>query len=130
MNELDDVADKARVIDLVVSHTQLGIEGMILQLKKEKKTYVERRGLLHSVKSNLRVFTIYICMFHLIVTVAHFVPFEQDTVPLCPPQTRTDSCKGVYNETQCGGGCAWGQPPDVLGDGVPPDVHRAHCHRL
>ena len=34
VNELDDVADKATVIDLVVSHTQLGIEGMILQLKK------------------------------------------------------------------------------------------------
>ena len=78
-----------------------GMPELITQLGKEKKTYVERRGWLHSVKSNLRVFTVYICLFHLVVAVAHLVPFDQSTLPLCPPQTPVDACYGVDDENVC-----------------------------
>lgn len=101
-----------------------GMEAMIKQLKKERKTYVERRGLLHSVKSNLRVFTVYICLFHLIVTVAHLVPFEQNTLPLCPPQTRVDSCGAAQEKDECEriSSCRWGNAPTDENDG------REHCY--
>ena len=84
------------------------------QLEGSKKTYVERRGLLHSFKSNLRVFALYCCLFHLIVVIAHYVPFEQDALPLCPPQLRSDVClPGKFNQTICQPlvGCAWGVLP-------------------
>lgn len=89
-----------------------GMKGLIEQLQKEKKTYVERRGLLHSLKSNLRVFTVYICLFHLVVAVAHLVPFEQNSLPLCPPQTPVDACDGVVDESTCERiqSCDWGSP--------------------
>lgn len=59
---------------------------MLRSLKRRGKTYVERRGILHSIKSNLRVLTIYICLFQIIVTIAFSVPFGQAVLPLCPPQ--------------------------------------------
>eukprot|EP01043_Picozoa_sp_COSAG02_P033360 COSAG02_NODE_2272_length_9263_cov_212.913902_3_plen_466_part_00 len=105
-----------------------GMTEMIRQLEQEKKTYVERRGLLHSVKSNLRVFTVYICLFHLIVTVAHFVPFEQNTLPLCPPQTRVDSCQGADEEDECKrmSSCNWDNPPTKEDDGQ--EDGQEHCY--
>jgi len=82
---------------------------LIGHLEKSKKTYVERRGLLHSVKNNLRIFTIYICLFHLIITIAHYVPFEQDALPLCPPQIPSDICRSAEDATSCDAhiGCDW-----------------------
>lgn len=90
-----------------------GMTSLIDQLGNEKKTYVERRGLLHSIKSNLRVFTVYICVFHLVVAVAHLVPFEQDSLPLCPPQSPVDACVGVVDQHACERiqSCDWGTPP-------------------
>lgn len=84
------------------------MEELIEKLKK-KKTYVERRTILHSVKANLRVFTVYLILFQIIVTVAHFVPFVQDTLPLCPPQLRTDLCASSSTEHSCElqNGCQW-----------------------
>jgi hypothetical protein len=89
-----------------------GVNHLIEQLRKEKKTYVERRGLLHSVKSNMRVFTVYLVLFQLIVTVAYHVPFEQTTLPLCPPQLPSDSCLSANSEKECVDqrvGCEWGK---------------------
>ena len=116
-NNLDDINEyfwrrRGQTVCTKYNACGEGMAQMIGQLKKQKKTYVERRGLLHSVKSNLRVFTVYICLFHLIVTVAHFVPFEQNSLPLCPPQTRVDSCQGATEEDECKrmSSCDWGNP--------------------
>eukprot|EP01045_Picozoa_sp_COSAG04_P007403 COSAG04_NODE_386_length_15303_cov_3.425151_7_plen_1858_part_00 len=49
--------------------------------------------MLHSFKANIRVFTFYCVLFHAIVVIAHDVPFNQDVLPLCPPQLDRSSGK-------------------------------------
>jgi hypothetical protein len=60
---------------------------------KHKKTYMERRGILHSIKSNMRVITFYMVLFHVLVIMAHDVPFSQTALPLCPPQDDESSLR-------------------------------------
>lgn len=80
------------------------------RLKPLKKTYVERRSILHSLANNHRVFTLYLVLFQLIVTIGHHVPFMQTALPLCPPQIPVDECRSATTQEQCDEnemGCTW-----------------------
>eukprot|EP01052_Picozoa_sp_SAG31_P041834 SAG31_NODE_6456_length_2011_cov_2.029812_1_plen_508_part_10 len=56
------------------------------------KTFLERRGILHSFKANFRVFFFYAVFFHLLLLISVDVPFAQDWLPLCPlPDQGQDS---------------------------------------
>ena len=70
-----------------VPHGAWDVKPLVQQgLRQQQKTFLERRGMMHSFKANLRVFTFYLALFQVIVTIAHDVPFQQDVLPLCPPQ--------------------------------------------
>ena len=76
--------------------------------------------MLHSFKANIRVFTFYIVLFWGIVIIAHDVPFNQDVLPLCPPQLDRSSYK---------------KPKEILEDmdpssGVTCDLATANCHYI
>ena len=52
--------------------------------KDVTKTFVERRGIFHSFKTKIRVFTFYAVLYQVIVSIAFDVPYSQDWLPLCP----------------------------------------------
>jgi hypothetical protein len=77
-------------------------DGLQNSLKRAKKTYMERRGLLHSVKSNSRPFIFYITLFHILAAIGHDVPFAQSRLPLCVSDSLPIHLLDIYlSDLQC-----------------------------